>query len=753
MKKDNFVQNSVNEKVVEKDYSELMGKSFMSYAMSIIVARALPDIRDGLKPVQRRVLHTMDKMRVYHNGPYKKSARIVGDTMGKYHPHGDSSIYTALVNMAQTFKRNQNVIEGHGNYGSIEGDTEAAMRYTEAKLTKFAQDTFLNGNHSEVVTYVDNYDQTEVEPEVLPAKLPYALLNGAEGIAVGMTTAIPPHNLGELVEALSYVLKTENPTIKGVLTRMPGPDFPSGGIINNQNELQSIYEKGAGVVKVRGTYEFIPSFKDKETKKKVPDTIVLTSIPYTMIGEELPKFLKKLEDLINDGTLSEITKIENHSLGSDIKISLSLKNDADVEYIMNTIYQKTKFESSYGTSFLLIDQLKPVQFSIVQLLQRFSEELKSVYKRQYDYQLRKANKQKEIDEGLLKAISIINVIMEVAQGSKNTKDTKECLMTGNVSKIKFKSDITKMIAAKFDFTELQADAILKLTISRMVGLEVEAIEKDYNKLLKEIDFLEGVLHDEKLLIKEVTKDLKSIKKEYGTERKTVLDNIEIKKIVKEKEIVELVVLIDNFGYVHSITKAVYEKNKEAVLNDFKHVVLTDSSNKVLLFTNTGMVHSVKVEDIPIGALRLKGEPLDNLSNYDSSKELIVLVEATNKAEEKQLIVLTSDGFIKKMCLEEVNTSRKTVSYTNLSSEETFVSFVEVEKEEPLFIETAKGYFAKWDVSGLEVKKRNARGVTAVKFIEDGDYIKKAAFLGSLSEPKSDKIKLTTKAIKVAKLRK
>ena len=743
-KTDIFIEDGLVENIEEVDYSHIMSKSFMSYAMSLIISRALPDVRDGLKPVQRRILNSMDELKIYHNTAYKKSARVVGDVMGKYHPHGDSSIYTAQVNMAQDFKRNEKVIDGHGNYGSIEGDEAAAMRYTEARLTKFAKDTFLQDNNKHVVPYIDNYDQSEKEPEVLPAKIPYALLNGADGIAVGMTTAIPPHNLGEIIDALSYTLKTDNPTIKGVMKHMPGPDFATGGIISNKDDLEEIYTNGTGVIKIRGEVDFEPSHI--VDKKRVPDALVVKSIPYTMIGEELPKFLKRVEELSVDGTLSDIVHVENHSSGEDIRIVLYLRKNADIEYVKNALYQKTKLESSYGTSFLLVDNKEPVRFSIVELLQRFGEEQKVVYTKRFKYQLEKAERAKEINEGLLKAISIINVIMEIAQGSKSSKQTKECLMHGNVDGIQFKSDINKMIASQLNFSELQADAILRLTISRLVGLETAAIKKDYDELVKEIEQVKSILQDDTLLVKEIIKELKVIKKEYASDRRTALDNIKIKKIEKVKEEVEQVVLVDHFGYAHSISKAVYDKNKEAIFDDFKYAIETTNMKKLFIFTSSGNIHGIWAEKIPSGPLRFKGEPLDNLTNYDSTNETIVGMVSTSEGDDRQLVITTSDGFFKKMDITEINTSRKTTSYIKLNEGAHVQSVLMLEKEKFLVLVTNDNQVSKIDISEVEAKKRTARGGVATK-LSEGAIVKLSVFKGDDEEFEFNDKTYLTKNIK------
>lgn len=720
-KKDWFAEASANEKIYERDYTEIMSSSFIDYSLSTINARALPDIRDGFKPVQRRVIHGMHELKNFPNHPHKKSARIVGDVMGKYHPHGDGSIYDTLVQMAQVFKRNNNLIDGQGNYGSMEGDPYAAMRYTEARLTQFALDVFLDGNNPKIVDYIDNYDQSEKEPSVLPVKLPYSLLNGTSGIAVGMSTKIPPHNLGELVDALSYVMTTNTPTTKGVMKYMAGPDFPTGGIISNQEELEHIYDSGQGTIKIRGTVEFVPSHKDEETNRKTPDSLVVTSIPYTMIGDGLLKFLAKVSSLVQDKTITDITKIENQSAGLDIRIVFELKKDADVDYIINTLYAKTDLESSYGAIFRYTDNGKPVLCPIVDFLQSFSEFQKELYTKRFQYQLEKAEHQLEIDIGLLKAISMIDVIMEIAQGSKSTKQTKKCLMTGDTEGIKFKGSISKAIASRLSFSEVQADAILRLTVSRMVGLEVDNIQKEYDDLKKEVQRIKGILSDEKLLIKEIVKNLKIIKKNYAKERLTTLDNLKVEKIEKPKEEVELVVLVDNFGYAHSITKAVYEKNEEAIKQDFEYVIHSTNMKKIHVLTDTGKVHWVKTEKIPTGALRAKGEPLDNLMGYNSQEEAVLNIVSLELEEQRDFVIVTTDGYIRKTRLSEIDKSNKTTKYVAKPLENNgSVVCAEVvsNTNKQIVVGSNDGYYVRLDLSLLENKSRTARGVRAIKLSKD-----------------------------------
>ena len=454
--------------IIRTEYSELMQKSYIDYAMSVIIARALPDVRDGLKPVQRRTLYDMYELGIRYDKPYRKSARIVGDTMGKYHPHGDSSIYDALVVMAQDFKKGLPLVDGHGNFGSIEGDGAAAMRYTEARLQKVTQEAYLADLDKNVVDFMPNFDETEKEPVVLPVKVPNLLVNGAEGIAVGMATSIPPHNFGEVIDGVIAYMKNPDITTAEMMQYIPGPDFPTGGIIANKDDLPAIYESGVGKIKIRGKIEI-------EKGKGGKDRMVITEIPYTMIGANIGKFLNDVYGLVESKATSDITDITNQSSKEGIRIVLELKKGADIEALENLLYKKTRLEDTFGVNMLAVADGRPETLSLKQVIEHHVDFQFEVATRKYQNLLRKEMERREVQEGLIKACDVIDLIIEILRGSKTQKQVKECLIMGVTDGIRFKSKSSERMAAQLCFTERQATAILEMRLQKLIGLEVEAL--------------------------------------------------------------------------------------------------------------------------------------------------------------------------------------------------------------------------------------------------------------------------------------
>ena len=420
------------ENVIATDYADVMQKSYIDYAMSVIISRALPDVRDGLKPVQRRTLYDMYELGIRYDRPYRKCARIVGDTMGKYHPHGDSSIYEALVVMAQDFKKGKILVDGHGNFGSIEGDGAAAMRYTEARLEKLTQEVFLADLDKNVVDFMPNFDETEKEPQVLPVKIPNLLVNGADGIAVGMATSIPPHNLGEVVDAVKAYIKNNDISVKGLMRYLKGPDFPTGGLVVNKDDLLNIYETGSGKLRLRGKVEV-------EKVKGGRQQLVITEIPYTMIGANIGKFLNDVASLVETKKTTDIVDISNQSSKEGIRIVLELKKDADVENLTNMLYKKTRLEDTFGVNMLAVADGRPETLSLKQVIEHHVDFVFEVTTRKYKTLLGKELEKKEIQEGLIKACDVIDLIIEILRGSKSRDQVKKCLVEGITEGSRFKS--------------------------------------------------------------------------------------------------------------------------------------------------------------------------------------------------------------------------------------------------------------------------------------------------------------------------
>ena len=657
------------EQIIRTEYSEVMQKSYIDYAMSVICARALPDIRDGLKPVQRRVLFAMDELGLNHDKPHRKSARIVGDTMGKYHPHGDSSIYESLVVLSQDFKKGMALVDGHGNFGSIEGDGAAAMRYTEAKLKKFTQEAYLADLDKNVVDFMPNFDETEKEPVVLPVKVPNILINGAEGIAVGMTTSIPTHNLSEVIDAVIAYMKNEKISTEEIMEYMPGPDFPTGGIVVNKSELADIYKSGTGKIKLRGKVVFEPA-KNKTER----DKLVITEIPYTMIGANISKFISDVCDLVESKKTQDIVDISNESSKEGIRIVLELKKNSDVENIKNMLYKKTKLEDTFGVNMLAIADGKPETLGVLDIIRHNVNFQFEINTRKYTTLLNKELEQKEIKEGLIKACNIIDLIIEILRGSHSLKDAKDCLINGNTKNIKFKNKESEIYASQLCFTEKQAQAILELRLYKLIGLEILALEKDYADIVNRIAEYEEILNSRKAMSKVIIKELEKIKKEYGVERRTAIEDAK-EAVYEEAKFVEqeIVFIMDRFSYAKTIDLTTYERNKEAVHNENKYIIRCMNTDKLYVFTDNGNLHQIKMLKVPFGKFRDKGTPLDNLGNYDSSGENIVYICTAGEIVGRKLLFTTSLGMMKLVDAAEFDASKKTIAATKLSADDKIVN--------------------------------------------------------------------------------
>ena len=649
--------------IIRTEYSELMQKSYIDYAMSVIIARALPDVRDGLKPVQRRTLYDMYELGIRYDKPYRKSARIVGDTMGKYHPHGDSSIYDALVVMAQDFKKGLPLVDGHGNFGSIEGDGAAAMRYTEARLQKVTQEAYLADLDKNVVDFMPNFDETEKEPVVLPVKVPNLLVNGAEGIAVGMATSIPPHNFGEVIDGVIAYMKNPDITTAEMMQYIPGPDFPTGGIIANKDDLPAIYESGVGKIKIRGKIEI-------EKGKGGKDRMVITEIPYTMIGANIGKFLNDVYGLVESKATSDITDITNQSSKEGIRIVLELKKGADIEALENLLYKKTKLEDTFGVNMLAVADGRPETMGVVPIIRHHVKFQYEIATRKYQTLLAKEQDKKEIQEGLIRACNVIDLIIEILRGSRNIKDAKACLTDGNTDHITFKNPSSKIMAQQLNFTDRQAQAILEMRLYKLIGLEIEALMKEHDETLENIAKYEDILEHRSSMAKVIIKELTAFKKAYGKERKTVIDNLK-EAVVAAKKIEEqdVVFLMDRFGYAKIVDTSVYERNKEAANAEYRHIFTCKNTDKICIFTDKGQMHLLKVLDLPYGKFRDKGTPIDNLCNYDSREENVVYLAGLEHVSSHRMLFGTKYAMIKVVDGMEFVVAKKTTAATKLGEED------------------------------------------------------------------------------------
>ena len=653
--------------IIRTEYSELMKKSYIDYAMSVIIARALPDVRDGLKPVQRRTLYDMYELGIRYDKPYRKCARIVGDTMGKYHPHGDSSIYDALVVMAQEFKKGMALVDGHGNFGSIEGDGAAAMRYTEARLAKITQEAYLADLDKNIVDFMPNFDETEKEPEVLPVRVPNLLINGADGIAVGMATSIPPHNLSEVIDAVEAYMKQEDISTKQLMKYIKGPDFPTGGIVVNKDDLLEIYESGAGKIKVRGKVEV-------EEMKGGKKRLVITEIPYTMIGAGIGKFLNDVCALVETKKTNDIVDISNMSSKEGIRIVIELKKGADVENLTNMLYKKTRLEDTFGVNMLAVADGRPETMGLKKIIEHHVDFQFELATRKYKTLLAKERDRKEIQEGLIKACDVIDLIIEILRGSQSVADARACLTQGITENIKFKSGISRKMAAMLRFTERQANAILEMRLYKLIGLEIEALMKEHEETLKNIARYEDILNHYDSMAEVIIEDLEHFKKEYARKRRTVVENGQ-EAVYEEKKVEEqeVVFLMDRFGYAKTVDVATYERNKEAADAENKWIVNCINIGKLCVFTNTGKMHQIKVLDLPYGKFRDKGQPIDNVSNYDSTQEMVVYMCDELQLRYAKLLFATKQGMIKKVKGNEFQVAKRTIAATKLQEDDELIS--------------------------------------------------------------------------------
>ncbi len=717
----------MEEKIIKTEYSEEMQRAYVDYAMSVIVSRALPDVRDGLKPVQRRTLYDMRELGLLYDRPYRKSARIVGDTMGKYHPHGDSSIYEALVVMSQDFKKGLPLIDGHGNFGTIEGDGAAAMRYTEARLRKVTQLALLDDLDKDTVDFVPNFDETEKEPEVLPCRIPNLLINGTEGIAVGMTTNIPPHNFAETIDAMKALIINEEITTRELMKYIKGPDFPTGGKVINKDDLKAIYETGNGKIRIRGVCSV-------EKLKNGHQNVVISEIPYTMVGAGIGKFLQEVAALSESKKTQDIVDISNQSSKEGIRIVIELKKDADAENFINLLYKKTHLEDTFGVNMLAIKNGRPETMSLKDILKSVVDFQYEINTRKYNTLLNKEMEKKEIQEGLIKACNLIDLIIEIIRGSRDRKMAEDCLVKGITDGIKFKTKESSIMASQLLFTEKQAKAILDMRLYRLIGLEIAALNKDHENTLSNIYRYEDILDRKESMAQVIIADLEAFKKEFATKRKTVIENAE-EAVYKEKEFEEMDVyfLMDRFGYCKMIDQATFDRNKEAIDEECKFAIRIRNNGRMAIFTEKGQMHTLKMLDLPMSKFRDKGIPVDNLTNYDSSDDMIIFAEDLSTVLLGRYLFVTAAGMCKVTSGTEFDvSSRRTVQATKLNDDDVIVCIRKVRNEENVILQSTNGYFIRFLLSEIPEMKKTAAGVKGMR-LDGKEKIENAYITETVSE--------------------
>ncbi|GAX88005.1 DNA gyrase subunit A [Lebetimonas natsushimae] len=691
--------------IIPVSIEDTLAKSYLEYSMSVIVGRALPDVRDGLKPVHRRILYAMYKMGITSNSAYKKSARIVGDVIGKYHPHGDSAVYEALVRMAQPFSMRMPLIDGQGNFGSIDGDNAAAMRYTEARLTKIAEE-LLKDIDKDTVDFVPNYDGSEKEPVVLPARFPNLLVNGSSGIAVGMATNIPPHNLSELIDALIYMIDNKEADLEDILQFVKGPDFPTGGIIFGRGGIIEAYKTGRGSIKIRAKHHI-----EHKGNKEV---IVIDEIPYQV---NKAKLIEKISELVKDKIIDGISEVRDESDREGIRVVIELKKDAMSEIILNNLYKHTQMQVSFGVNMLGIYDKQPKLFNLFELLDIFIKHRKTVVIRRTIYELEEAKRRAHILEGLRIALANIDEVVELIKKSADTKEAKENLIN------------------RFELSDIQAQAILDMKLSRLTSLEIEKLEKEYKELMEKIEYLNSILKSEEVLNGVIKDELLEIKKKYPTPRLTEIvddyDEIDIEDLIPNEE---MVVTITHRGYVKRVPLKIYErqnrggKGKKALTtyeDDFiEDFYVAKAHDTLMIITNKGQLHWLKVYRIPEGSRTSKGKAIVNLINLDKDERIQTIIKTSDFDENKSLAFFTKNGVVKRTNLSEFKNVRSTGirAITIDENDELVTAKIVKPEDKELFIVTKKGMAIRFPVDTVREMGRSARGVKGITFKIEGDEV-------------------------------
>jgi len=691
--------------VIPVRIEDTLAKSYLEYSMSVIVGRALPDVKDGLKPVHRRILYAMYKMGITSSTPYKKSARIVGDVIGKYHPHGDTAVYDALVRMAQDFSMREPLIDGQGNFGSIDGDNAAAMRYTEARLTKIAEE-LLRDIDKDTVDFIPNYDGSEREPVVLPARFPNLLVNGSSGIAVGMATNIPPHNLGELLDALIYMIDNKDAKLEDILKFVKGPDFPTGGIIFGKGGIVEAYKTGRGSIKIRAKHHI--------EHRGNRDIIVIDELPYQV---NKAKLIEKISELVKDKIIDGISEVRDESDRDGIRVVIELKKDAMSDIILNNLYKHTQMQVSFGVNMLAIIDKEPKLFNLMEILETFIKFRKTVVIRRTIYELQEAKRRAHILEGLRIALANIDEVVDLIKKSADSKDAKEKLIN------------------RFELSEIQAQAILDMKLSRLTSLEIEKIEKEYAELMEKIAYLNSILKEESVLNSVIKEEFEEIKRKYANPRRTEIeddyDEINIEDLIPNEE---MVLTITHRGYVKRVPLNVYErqnrggKGKKALTtyeDDFiEDFYIAKAHDTLMIITDKGQLHWLKVYKIPEGSRTSKGKAIVNLINLSPDEKIQTIIKTSDFDENKSLAFFTKNGIVKRTNLSEFKNIRSTgIRAITIDENDELVSAKIVGQEDKeLFIVTKKGMAIRFPVDTVREMGRSARGVTGIKFKKDDDEV-------------------------------
>jgi DNA gyrase subunit A len=692
---------SIEEVAIENE----MKTSYLDYSMSVIIGRAIPDIRDGLKPVHRRSLFSMHQTGSHYNQPYKKSARIVGDVMGKYHPHGDAAIYDTVVRMAQDFSLRYPLVDGQGNFGSIDGDPPAAMRYTEARLHKITNE-ILNDLEKGTVDFVPNYDGSLTEPEILPSLLPMLLLNGTSGIAVGMATSIPPHNLGELVDAFTHFVDNRDVSVDELMKIMPGPDFPTGGFIFGQNMIKSAYETGKGSFVVRAKAVV-------ETDSKGRQKIVVTEIPYQT---NKSKILENIAELVKSKRLEGISDLRDESDRDGMRIVIEIKKDEIPEVILNTLFKHTQLQTSYSIILLAIVNQQPLQFNLIEYFNYFLGHRKEIIRRRSLFELDKAEKRAHIIEGLKIALGKLDLVIKIIRGSKNRPEAKAGLME------------------KIKLTALQADAILDMQLYRLTGLEIEKLENEYIDLIKLINYLKELLASERLMLNVIKEELRKVKEQFADKRRTVivekqLSEFKIEDMIKDED---FVISYTRNGYIKRTTLSSYRSmnrgtmgKKGAGLKEedvISRVFVASAHAYILAFTEMGRMFWIKVYDIPEGDSAGRGKPINRLIGIGPEERVCSVINVKEFPEDHYVMLFSKQGYVKKTSLAEFSHPRNNgIIAAEVPDDDRLLEAVITLGNNDVILGTYLGKALKFNEKNVRPMGRGARGVTAIK-LGKGDFV-------------------------------
>ncbi len=700
-------ENRTNDKhkIVEVNIEEQMKTSYLDYAMSVIVSRALPDVRDGLKPVHRRILYAMSELGMTPDKPYRKSARVVGDVLGKYHPHSDTSVYDAMTRLAQDFNTRYLLVDGHGNFGSIDGDSPAAMRYTEVRMTKLALE-MLRDINKETVDYRPNFDETLKEPIVLPSRFPNLLVNGSSGIAVGMATNIPPHNLKEVIDGLVMLIEEPESDIEDLMKVIKGPDFPTGGTIMGKDGIKSAFSTGRGKIKIRAVAEI-----EEHTKGR--NKIVVTELPYQVNKARL---IEKIAELVRDKKLEGISDLRDESDREGMRIVIELKRDANPNVVLNNLYKQTQLQTTFGVIMLALVNDEPQVLNLKQILEYYLDHQKEIIVRRTQFDLNKAEDRAHIVEGLKIALDNIDEVINIIRSSKEESVARKRLMDS------------------FELSEKQAQAILDMRLRRLTGLEREKLEEEYEALIKEINRLKEILSSEKLIYGIIKDELLEIKGKYGDRRKTKImpsvEDINIEDMIDEEDVI---ITLTHFGYIKRLPADTYKTQKRGGRGvtglttrekDFvEDLFITSTHDTILFFTNKGKVYSLKAYEIPEGGRQAKGTAIINLLNLTGNERVSAIIPIEKYEPESSLVLITKKGIIKKTKLEQFKNIRKTgIIAINLREEDELIDVRKTNGKREIIVVTKNGMSIRFDERNVRNMGRNAAGVKAITLKEDDKVV-------------------------------